>query len=270
MPEFIERGTHGQLTTKQGNKSRLVTKMRFAIEVANGHMKSKWHLFSKIIPSILTKNLMDDYRIGASLLNEFTKPIICDKDNFSRIGARMMSLVDTKNDLKPIINSKSFQRTRKYHLQSINDPTQLNFPRFNKDEIKYFSLGSYAIQQAISYAADHIKLHGKFQISTLPTKDVLAHFGTICAKENFGNPMFIHAEIKSRFRSGETHKVCILYDFTACVQKKLFHLCGCQHGQRTVGCCSHVMTVVWYFGYGRYEKARDPAFYLNDFFNDII
>lgn len=93
IPEFIGKGTNGQLTTLQGNKSRLVTKMRYAIEVANGRMKKKWQLFAKMIPSILTKNLMDDYKIGAALLNAYGKPIICDKDDFINIGQRMMNMM---------------------------------------------------------------------------------------------------------------------------------------------------------------------------------
>lgn len=83
MPEFIKRGNKGQLTTNQANKSRLVTKMRFAIEAANGRMKSKWFLFNKIIPSILTVHLMSDYKIGSALINAFAKPIICDKNDKS-------------------------------------------------------------------------------------------------------------------------------------------------------------------------------------------
>lgn len=89
IPAFIQKGTNGQLTTKQCNASRLVTKMRYAIEAANGHMKSKWHLFDKIIPSILTKNLMDDYKVGAALLNSFAKLIVTDKHDFASIGEQM-------------------------------------------------------------------------------------------------------------------------------------------------------------------------------------
>lgn len=268
IPEFIQKGEKGQLTTKQANKSRLVTKMRFAIEAANGRMKNKWHLFGKLLPSILIKNLMSDYKIGAAMLNAFAKPIECDKDDFSNIGARMISLVNTKNELRPIINSKSFKRTKKLYFQLV-EPYQLNFPRFNQEQLKNFSLGTYAIRQAISYTADHIKLHGQFKIYTLPINHVHAHFGRICSKDNYEKPMFISAEIKSRFRSRQTHNVYIFYDFTVCEQSKFMYLCDCQHGQRTVGCCSHVMTVVWYFGCGRYERAIDPASHLNDFFNNI-
>ena len=90
MPEFIKKGTHGQLTAKQANKSRLVTKMRFAIEVAFGRIKSEWKLFNKIIPSILIPHLMPDFKIASALLNAFGKPIICEKEDYSNIATRMM------------------------------------------------------------------------------------------------------------------------------------------------------------------------------------
>lgn len=265
MPEFISKGTHGQLTAKQGNKSRLVTKMRFAIEVANGRMKSKWHLFSRIIPSILTPHLMPDYKIGASLLNAFGKPIICDKEDFLNIGTRMIGLVNMGNELTNIIQSKCFKRTARHYFQPIEE-SELNFPRLNREKLKNFSLGTYVIKQAISYTAQHKKLNGQFKISILPTKHVYAHFGSICAKKKFDKPIFISTKLKSRFRSVIAHNSYILYDSCAVDIEGILHYCECQHGQRTAGCCAHIMTIVWYFGYGQYEIAKDPASHLNNFF----
>lgn len=268
MPEFVQRGTNGQLTTKQCNKSRHITKMRYAIEVANGRMKSKWHLFSKIIPSILTKNLMSDYKIGSALLNAFGKPIICDKNDFMNVGAQMMNRLDCKNELQKIIHSEAFKRTERLFLQPIQSK-QLKFPRLNQAQLKLFSLGTYASRQAISYAAEHQKDHGgEFEMLTLASGHVWAHFGQICVKENIDEPMFISTKIKSRFKGQKMHKVYVLYESLEREESKIFHLCSCQHGLRTVGCCSHVMAVVWFFGCGRHEKNnKDPASHHNDFFN---
>lgn len=180
IPAFIQKGTNGQLTTTQANKSRLVTKMRFAIEAANGRMKNKWSLFQKIIPSILTTNLMADYKIGAALLNSFSKPILCEKEDFFNIGSRMMRSVHTKNELARI-NSAKFKNTQKRHFGSFEG--QLYFPRLNQEQIKNISLGNYAIRQAISYVAEHKKLHGHFKISILPTEYVNVHFGRVCEKK---------------------------------------------------------------------------------------
>lgn len=261
IPEFIEKGTHGQLTTMQANKSRLVTKMRFAIETANGRMKSKWSLFQKIIPSILTKNLMPDYRIGAALLNVFGKPIHCENGNV-HIASLMKNLVDTKNDLVRVINSKNFKKTRKRNFGTLEG--ELHFPKLDLDEMKNISLGIYAMKQAISYAAEHVKIHGYFKISILPSEFVDTHFGRICSKKKIDAPIFISAAIKSRYRGSKMHNAYILYD--AVEKQKILHYCECQHGQRTVGCCSHIMAIIFYFGFSRYYDAKDPASHLNDFF----
>lgn len=182
IPKFIERGTNGQLTAMQANKSRLVTKMRFAIETANGRMKAKWSLFQKIVPSILTTNLISDYKIGAALLNAFGKPTICDKNDFVSIGSRMMTSVGKKNVLARIIKSKEFKKTQKRHFGSFEG--HLHFPRLKQEQMKNLSLGNYAIKQAISYVAEHKNLHGHFKISILPSEYVHVHFGKICrAKE---------------------------------------------------------------------------------------
>lgn len=36
------------------------------------------------------------------------------------------------------------------------------------------------------------------------------------------------------------------------------YFCTCETGSRTVGCCSHVMTIIWYLGYGQYNEIRVP------------
>lgn len=270
IPEFVQKNTNGQLTTKQCNKSRFVTKLRYTIEVANGHMKTKWHLFNKIIPSILNKNLMSDYKIGAALSNAFVKPIICDQNDFMNVGTQMISRIDCKNELERIIQSQAFKRCERLFFQPI-DPQQLIFPQLNQDQIKCISLGTYSIRQGISYAAEHKKDHGgQFEILALPSVNVWVHFGRICAKENFKKPAFILSKIRSRFRGTKIHKVYVLYDSTNYLQDKMFHLCTCQHGLRTVGACSHVMAVVWFFGCGRHENNRDPASHQNDFFNTFV
>lgn len=263
MPAFIKKKSNKQLTTMQDNTSRLVTKMRFAIECANGRMKSKWRLFCKIIPSILTKHLMSDYQIGAAMLNAFGKPIICDQDDYANISQRMINCVHRKNELRSVIRSKSFRRTERLHFKSV-DGSQLEFPKLNEQEIKNFALGVYAVKQAISYTAQHMK-DGKFPIKRLPDTYVLTHFERICVK--MSKPILISTKILSRFRSQKLHSVYVLYESAAVRHPQIHYWCGCQHGQRTIGCCGHVMAVVWYFGFGRYITPKDPASHLNDFFN---
>lgn len=55
------------------------------------------------------------------------------------------------------------------------------------------------------------------------------------------------------------------------------YCCNCLVGRRTIGCCAHVMTLVWYLGWARYqENISAPAellddVYIRDFYeNDDI
>lgn len=74
--------------------------------------------------------------------------------------------------------------------------------------------------------------------------------------------------IKSRYRGQTTHNAYILYDANGS-EFNFLHYCECQHGQRTVGLCAHVMAIVWYFGFGRFGERPDPASHLNNFFDNI-
>jgi hypothetical protein len=49
MPAFLDKGQK-QLTTEQSNTSRLVTKIRWVVQSANGRLKS-WKYFDKVLPN---------------------------------------------------------------------------------------------------------------------------------------------------------------------------------------------------------------------------
>lgn len=43
------------------------------------------------------------------------------------------------------------------------------------------------------------------------------------------------------------------------------YYCNCIVGRRTVGCCAHVMTVIWYLSWARYqENVNAPAQFLDN------
>lgn len=265
MPDFIKKGADGQLTTTQCNKSRLITKMRFCIEAANGRMKMKWHLFNKIIPSILTTNLMSDYKIASAILNAFGKPILCEKENYLDIGEQMLNRLYTKNDLPRIINMKAFQSIAKFFISV--PPDELIFPVLDQNQIKQFCLGNYAMKQAVSYTAYVTKTNNTFPVFLLPEQHVKTLFKKIYEKKKFNNPKFILAKVNSRFRGGKLHKVFILFDGIETNIEKFLFYCTCQYGKRTISCCGHSMAVIWYFGYGRSHPQKNPASHLDNFFD---
>lgn len=56
----------------------------------------------------------------------------------------------------------------------------------------------------------------------------------------------IMARMHSRFRSKKTHDVYILIDTTGNADKCVVGYCCSQNGLRTVGYCSHVMSLLWF------------------------
>lgn len=65
--------------------------------------------------------------------------------------------------------------------------------------------------------------------------------------------------MKSRFRSTESHHIFVLIDKTKIGRDSINeYFCTCETGSRTVGCCSHVMTVIWYPGYAQYNEIHVP------------
>lgn len=65
--------------------------------------------------------------------------------------------------------------------------------------------------------------------------------------------------MKSRFRSTKNHHIFVLVDKSKSGRDSIVeYFCTCETGSRTVGCCSHVMTVIWYLGYGQYNEIHIP------------
>jgi len=68
------------------------------------------------------------------------------------------------------------------------------------------------------------------------------------------NPLLVKAYMKSRYRCGKHHHIFELMDKTKTGRDSVTeYYCTCESGARTVGCCSHIMTIVWFLGYGQYH-----------------
>ena len=73
------------------------------------------------------------------------------------------------------------------------------------------------------------------------------------------DPTLVKAYMKSRFRSTKSHHIFVLIDKRETGRNAVVeYFCTCETGSRTVDCCSHVMTVIWYLGYGQYNEIHIP------------
>lgn len=272
MPEFVKRSDpKGQLTTKQANKSRLVTANRFVIENRNGHIKIIWQLFDTRLSSYDLVHVFEDYRIGAALINKFFQKIHPNRNDAHEIATKMLSQVNVPNDLAKLVNSFQFQNDIKHFVPG--DEFTQTFPVLSKEDLKKISLGTYQISQMNAYCVEHLRSDPEhaFQFHLCPEHIGAKYFGDLVRKHGIVEPTLLLAVLKSRFKANSTHQTFVFVDTSVSGSDGIIaYCCGCRHGLRTVGCCSHVMTVIGYLGYTRHnpETLKETASFLNGLFEE--
>ena len=78
-----------QLTRLQANETRLVTKIRWVIEDANGVLKQSFRAFDGTIQNKMLNHIMNDFRIACSLVNCFFTRKISDEEDGVQIAHEM-------------------------------------------------------------------------------------------------------------------------------------------------------------------------------------
>lgn len=232
------KGTQSnKLTRADANESRLATKTRFVVEVRNSHIKNKWKYLSgtKIHQSI--PHLIMDFQICAALVNAFCRKIQSDEHDWNYMGDLILSKINQPNVLSSVVRNipnTSFRRTTNLTL----------FPKYSYGELKEISQGSYQIRQAKSYCQSHVRTNNNSFV--LNVCDDINTCKKYCDKLLTGSqPLLLSLDLLSRFQSNKFHKTYVLLEFDENYTVKGY-CCSCRHGTRTVGCCSHVMLVIWY------------------------
>lgn len=268
MPEFINKtDKSGQLTDVRANSSRMVTSCRFVIETRNGHIKEKFKIFQKTWITYEMPHLMDDYKIAAALINAFSGKIECNKGNAKQFAERMMQRAPLHNQFAKIVDRAQFQNVIKHFTEE--DAETVNFPLFEPDDLKQFTMGSYQIQQAKSYVIEHLKRNGGFKIFKCPALYLNRFFSNLdCLPQCAQNTALYMCYMYSRFRKNSKHAVFVL--ISPSVNGKdgiLSYCCDCRHGLRVVGCCSHVAAFISYMGMRHHRNRFKPvAQFMNNFF----
>lgn len=266
MPESLISGEH-QLTTLQANRSRCVTMCRWVVEVINGRIKRDFKLFRQEYFNLASAHLMTDFKIACALLNKF-HPVIGDRPEALEILNKALSCLNTTNYLSEYVQNENLNR-RRAMFQAINatSPHLNDFPKLNMRDLRMFALGSYQIKQAVSYYGEHIRSSGQYQVEVADEifeDDIPLIFGQ--------NNMLLRGRIRSRYVTSRTYYCYILISKNQNVLNTLNaiigYYCTCLIGKRTVGCCAHIMAIVWYLSWGRYNDVSAPASFLDDIFID--
>lgn len=251
MPECLSKNQK-QLTTEQANKSRLVTKVRYMVEVVNGKLKS-FRLLDRVRPNTMVPSLGADFKIAASLINEFFRPPTPDSDE-PFIAQLMKSQLTKENALRKLVDEKNLERVTT-QFEKLNAEELSEFPRLEIEDLKYLTLGSYQLKQSLGYYSEHISKHGVFLVEK--------------HKEISG---LIRCKLQSRHSNRSTYTAFVKYESSAEGRESITgYTCQCKNGLRTVGMCSHVTTIIWYLGHGRYQQRNyNVAEHLNQIFTGTV
>lgn len=219
----VPKGTQAnRLTRAEANESRFATKTRFVVEVRTSHIKNIWkHLSGTKIHQYIP-HLKKDFEVCAALVNAFCRSIESDKNDWANIGDLMLNRLNQLNPLQTIVS-----RIPNGAFRNVLNLTL--FPKFSYADLKQIS----QIRQAASYCHSHVKANNGAFMTKVCDANV--------------NPLILSIDLKSRFQSNHFHKAYVLLSLDL-HQKYVVNkfCCSCRHGCRTVGCCSHVMLLIWY------------------------
>ncbi|CAF1045047.1 unnamed protein product [Brachionus calyciflorus] len=184
-----------QFSSEEANQTRLVTKCRYVVEVVNRIFKQQFkaldQIQNKMIPDII-----DDYRIAASLINCFFSDKISDKNDWEEKAELMKSKLNTKNNLNRYLDIRSSS----YMFTKIEHCKDLGFPKLILDQIrKHITFGNYQLEQAYGYLADHLNTEGDYEFYTC---------NQLFDEED---KKIIFTKIQSRHCNSEKYKVFVMF-----------------------------------------------------------
>lgn len=246
-----------QLTTKDANLSRLVTKIRYDIERINGVMKNVWKIFNTVAETYWVPHIATDFQICAALVNrkQKSKPSnSLEQDEIERsIAERMIGRLEVPNTLAQTVRKISFAALirQKNYLPFDND--NCVFPELTMTDLTDLTFGPYQIQQAQLYLRSHLDRNNEnLSIFTFTEEVMKSHFSQVL--QIHPDATLIMSEIASRFVSSKSHRAYVPFTSQEMGSKNILgYCCVCKSGLRTVGMCSHVTAILFYLGYAHYN-----------------
>lgn len=231
MPHFLKDGS--QHTSSETNESRLVTKIRWVIEAVNCLFKM-WKALDHVFPNSQIPYIGEYVRIVSAFYNAFRPPRVTDSPSDVIIAERMLRLSRMPNVLQQRVEREGWSRKR-VMWQLMDADTLSDFPKLTMEELTQMTIGSYQIKQAQSYTEEHIADDGIYQLF-------------IHRQER----NIVRLQLQSRHTSSKVYNLWI--EYSEGINPITPWYCQCKAGARTVGCCAHVASVLWYLGYLRHSE----------------
>lgn len=107
-----------------------------------------------------------------------------------------------------------------------------------------------------------IERFGIFFLKVCSAEECRKYCGSIITTAH--DPVLILVNMRSRFISQKSHKAYTLVDLNGTGSEVIIaYCCSCKNGLRTIGCCSHVTTIIWYVFHIDITTIKFPSSNLN-------
>ncbi|KAJ8685642.1 hypothetical protein QAD02_021435 [Eretmocerus hayati] len=155
------------------------------------------------------------------------------------------------NELAEEVERKRWNR-RSSLLTKVTSAETVDSLEMTESDLKVLFTGSYQLSQAISYLAEIYDDDGNIALSYV--------------KES---PEVVRFEVRSRHINRKAYKCFIKYSSQGYGLDAIKgHCCECANGLRTIGCCSHAASIIYYLSHARYlSKVVKPAEILSRIFD---
>lgn len=248
MPPFLEPNEN-QLTTEMANIAHSVTMQRWVVESRNGHIKTIYKFLDGIIQRAHVLNLRDFYLIAGALINRYRNLIHMPEKTIA-LARQIKNRMNDVNVLQMKIEAENLAR-RIAVWEQLNQDHVPEFPMYDLEYLRSITHGPYQLKLSASYIQDKLDHESTdiFQVD-----------------RNREEPGLLRFRIYSRFRNSTRYQLWICFqiddDDEQCDEANngnfngpiLGYYCQCKAGARTVGCCAHVASVLWYLGWARYQQ----------------
>lgn len=244
------KGKRAQLTALESNQSRKVTKVRWVVEAVHGIIGRKYQLLHHQLDNKLLPKVSSYCKIACFLNNTFGKRLNSDVGIAEEILDNMMKPQENINTLAAEVEEKRWYR-QKVSFEKISSSVLPDFPEMTTRDLKIFFTGSYQLSQTVSYLAELMDDQNNIEIQFLKINKSILRF-----------------QVRSRHIKSKTYRCFVEYASNAIgCSGILRYCCECANGLRTIGCCAHVATIIFYLSHARYlSRIVRPAETLSRLF----
>lgn len=178
--------------------------------------------------------MMADFRITAALINATRRPYE-DSIYAEQFINIINENINRRNELVEYVSEHNLNRQRVDFTAIDASDAALDFPQLTYDDLILFTLGSYHLRIARSYVHEHLRPNGLYIV------ELYRHH------ELVNNRTLIRGRIQSRHVRSKQYYTYILVNPTREGRESIEdYYCSCIHGRRTIGCCAHIASMVFF------------------------